>query len=85
MKSYLKNCKRCFNCLREGHLSIKCLKNEGCYYCKRIHNSAICNKREEKEIIETTSSLSSSNKEMILLQTAEVCMLLTKGTIKRLN
>ena len=71
-KIYLKNHKRCFNSLREGHLSNKCLKTKECYYCKEIHNSAICNKREERETIETTSNLSSPNKEMILLQTAEV-------------
>ena len=71
-KIYLKNNKRCLNCLREGNLSNKCLKTKGCYYCKGIHNSAICNKREERETIETTSNLASSNKEMILLQTAEV-------------
>ena len=45
-KIYLKNHKRCFNCLSEGHLSNR-------YYCKGIHNSAICNKREERETIET--------------------------------
>ena len=71
-KIYLKNHKICFNCLREGHLSNKRLKTKGFYYCKGIHNSAICNKREERKIIETTSNLSSSNKEMTLPQTAEV-------------
>ena len=65
-KVYLKNHKRCFDSLKEGHLSNKCLKTKGCYYCKGIRNSAICNEREEKEIIETTSNLSSSKKEMIL-------------------
>ena len=53
-------------------MSNNCLKIKGCYCCERIHNSAICNKGEERETIETTSNLSSSNKEMILLQTAEV-------------
>ena len=53
-------------------MSNKCLKTKGCYYCEGIHNSAICNKREENETTETTSNLSSSNKEIILLQTAEV-------------
>ena len=62
-KIYLKNHKRCFNCLREGHLSNKCLKTKWCYYCKGIHNSDIYNKREETETIETNSNLSSSNKE----------------------
>ena len=36
-----------------------------------LQRNAICNKREEKETRETTSNLSSFNKEMILLQTAE--------------
>ena len=62
----------CFNCLRHCHLSNKCLKTKGCYYCKGIHNSVICNKPEEKEVIKTASNLSSANKEMTLIQTAEV-------------
>ena len=53
-ESYLKNHKRCFNCLREDHLSSRWLKTKGCYYYKGIHNSAIFNKREEKETMETT-------------------------------
>ena len=45
----MKNHKRCFNCLREGHLSKKSLKTKWCYYCKVIHN---CNKREKKEALQ---------------------------------
>ena len=63
-KMCLSNHQRCFNCLREGHLSNKCLKTKGCYYSKGIHNSAICNKREERDTKKPTSNLSSSNKEM---------------------
>ena len=55
----------------ECHLSNKCLKN----YDKEIHNSAICNNQEEMEPLETTSILSSTDKGMILLQTAEVHVL----------
>ena len=58
---------------RESHLSNKCLKTNRCYYCKGIHNSAICNWWEEKETMETMpNSFCSSDKEIILLQTAEV-------------
>ena len=53
-------------------MSNKYLKTKGCYYCKGIHNSVICNKRQEKEIIEAASNLSSSNKEMTLIQPGEV-------------
>lgn len=70
-KSCLKNHKKCFNCLRVSFLSNKCLKN----YDKEIHNSAICNNQEEMEPLETTSILSSTDKGMILLQTAEVHVL----------
>ena len=46
-------------------MSNNCLKTKGCYYCKEICNSAICNKWKEKETIETTSDLSSSNKDVV--------------------
>ena len=46
-----------------------------------FHENAISERKNET--IETTSNLSSSNKEMILLQTAEVYVV--KGTIRRLN
>ena len=48
------------------------MKTKLCYYCKGIYNFAICNEQEEKQTMETTSNLSSSSKEMILLQAAEV-------------
>ena len=65
------NCKLCFlcsDCVREGYLCNKCFKIKG----KRIHNSAICNKPEEKKTTETAWNLSSTDKEKILLPTAEV-------------
>ena len=55
-------------CQRESNLFNECLKIKG----KRIHNSAICNKREEKKTTETAWNLSSTDKEIILLPTAEV-------------
>ena len=63
-------------------MSNKCLKTKGCYYCKGIHNSAICNKQEEKETIETTSNLPLSNREMILLQAAEVYVINKRNNIE---
>ena len=59
-----KNYKGCFNCLR--NLRDKCSKTKGWYYCKGIHNPAICNKREEKETIETRQ-IESANKRTCVL------------------
>ena len=41
-KILLRNHKRCFICLNQGHISQNCLKKNGCYFCKGLHNSAIC-------------------------------------------
>ena len=70
--SYLKNHER-FSIVSERVIWVaRWLKTKRCYYCKGIHNSAIFNKREEKEAMETTWNLHSSSQEMILRQTAKV-------------
>ena len=69
-KSYLENHKNVL-IVYECHLNNKYLKNYG----KGIHNSAICNNKEEKEPLETTSNPSTTDKETILLQTAEMHVL----------
>ena len=72
-KILLRNHKRCFICLNQGYISQNCSKNNGCYFCKGLHNSAICNNRDKKERPETTNfNFSSSKKDFLLLQTAEV-------------
>ena len=48
-KILLRNHKRCFICLNQGHISQNCSKKNGCYFCKGLHNSAICNSRDKKE------------------------------------
>ena len=51
-----------FSLFKRGSFENKFLKTKGRHFCKGRHNSAVCNKREEKETTEVTSNLSSSNK-----------------------
>ena len=72
-KILLRNHKRCFICLNRGHISQNSLKKNGCYFCKGLPNSTICSNRDKKEKPENTNvNLSSSEKDFVLLQTAEV-------------
>ena len=56
-KKFLTENKKCFLCLGSGHVSRNCVKKKTYYYCKGMHNSAICynknksTKTEEKEKI----------------------------------
>ena len=54
-KIFLRNHKRCFICLNQGYISHNCSKKNGCYFCKGLHNSTICNNRHKKETPENTN------------------------------
>ena len=78
-KILLKTYKRCFICLNQGHISQNCSKKNGCYFCKGLHNSAICNNRDKKETSENTNvNFSFSEKDFVFLQTAEVIYLINQ-------
>ena len=47
-KEYLSKGNRCFLCLNECHISINSSKTKTCYYCKGLHNSAICAKKKDR-------------------------------------
>lgn len=79
-KSLLMDAKRCFNCLRIGHISKNCQSNFRCKKCNRRHNTAICDhkadggddKKERKQDAEATTitTATSKGKTNVLLQTA---------------
>ena len=72
-KILLINYKRCFICLNQGRNSQNCLKKNGCCFCKGLYNSTIGNNKDKKETPENTNvNFSSSEKDFVLLQTAEV-------------
>ena len=80
-KAILQAAKRCFRCLRLGHMSKDCSFNRKCFHCNGSHNSAlsICNKDEQehkqepKQEPKPDPSMVMSNvkeKTNVLLQTA---------------
>ena len=48
-KEILKQSGYCFLCLKEDHKIRDCKSKKGCFYCKGLHNSAICSEREKKD------------------------------------
>ena len=54
-KEFLKSAKRCFLCLKEGHLRRNCQTKRTCYYWKDVHNSAVSETRETKDSQETSN------------------------------
>ena len=41
-RNILKEKKRCFVCLKAGHISKNCLSKMNCYNCSKQHHVAIC-------------------------------------------
>jgi len=82
-KSILRDAKRCFNCLRIGHLANDCQSKARCKKCHQKHNTSICdqknepskseNKRASSERSLTTTT--SKEKGQVLLQTARASVL----------
>ena len=48
-KQFLKQGGYCFLCLKEDHKIRDCKRKKGCFYCKGLHNSAICSERQKKD------------------------------------
>ena len=77
---FLKREKRCFLCLRQDHTSRNCSKTKPCFYCKGMHNSSICSRREISKTKQETktgipnSTNYASNVSSVLLQTADILL-----------
>ena len=48
-KQFLKQGSYCFLCLKEVHKIRDCKRKKGCFYCKGLHNFAICSERDKKD------------------------------------
>ena len=48
-KQFLKQGRYRFLCLKEDHKIRDRKRKKGCFYCKGLHNSAICSEREKKD------------------------------------
>ena len=44
----MKKSSKCFSCLKGNHQVKNCKKSKSCYYCKGLHNSAICFQKDKK-------------------------------------
>ena len=53
------------------HQSELCQKTKSCYYCKKIHNSAICSDKTSSENSKVSTNYA-SNISSVLLQTADL-------------
>ena len=75
-KAFLRKGGRCFLCLKENHISRDCPKTKKCFYCKGLHNSAICNKRQKGENPNpiSTNVHHAQGNVSVLLQTAEITL-----------
>uniref|UniRef100_A8PHY5 Uncharacterized protein n=1 Tax=Brugia malayi TaxID=6279 RepID=A8PHY5_BRUMA len=51
----LKVLKKCTICLRDSHKGQNCNVKRQCFYCKSLHNSALCNKRNSLSLNNTMS------------------------------
>ena len=76
-KEFLRKGKRCFLCLNVDHVSRSCTKSKSCFYCKGMHNSAICrnkkDKRDKTATIDSSTNYASSFSS-VLLPTAEILL-----------
>ena len=77
-KSILRDAKRCFNCLRIGHLANDCQSKARCKKSHQKHNTSICDQKNEPSKSENKGASSerslttttSKEKGQVLLQTA---------------
>ncbi|XP_065064703.1 uncharacterized protein LOC135690935 [Rhopilema esculentum] len=70
-KKILLETKRCFSCLKSGHMTKKCRENRNCKKCGRnFHHESICYKGAKQTEEETKVTTSVTGKQEVLLQTA---------------
>ena len=86
-KDFLRKGERCFLCLGQGHISNKYQKSKRYFYCKGLHNSAICENKITKNNMAENSEINSSTKYSansccVLLQTAEIILVNINKRIK---
>ena len=74
-KEFLRKGKRSFLCLNVDHVSCNCTKSF--FYCKVMHNSAICHNKKDKPgktvTIDSSTNYASSFSS-VLLTTAEILL-----------
>ena len=71
-KGFFEKGEICFLCRKPDHLSRNCTRTKPCYYCKGMHDSAVCNDRNKQG--NQTSTNCASNISSILLQTADIVL-----------
>ena len=62
-KNFLKEKGFCFLCLKSSHVSRNSPEKKTCYYCKGMHNSAVCeNKSKQGKCKSETNDSDNKNK-----------------------
>ena len=78
-KNILKQKRRCFKCLRSGHLSRQCNTRMRCFHCSYYHHAAVCLKKfplhaddakEQNGQLTSVAGVLSQHTRVVLLQTA---------------
>ena len=86
-KGFLRKGKRCCLCLNVDHENGSCPESKPCFYCKAMHNLAICNNKRDKRgktaTIDSTTNYA-SNFSSILLPTTKILLenLLNKQEVR---
>ena len=72
----MKKSGKCFLCLKDNHQVKNCKKFKPCYYCKGLHNSALCFQKDKKgdssKLTEEFKQDKKTNFSFVMLQTAVV-------------
>ena len=79
-KAFVREKRKCFNCLRDNHISKNCKSVNRCHNCKGHHHTAICdnNSRQEHPPEETNTMHIGANTS-VLLQTAQAVITDARG------
>ena len=75
-RNILKEKKRCFVCLKAGHISKNCLSKMNCYNCSKQHHVAICHFEKIESNTQVSENNTPSNSTKVILQKKKQMLIL---------